>query len=222
MNKQAQTALLVWGILASIAIATFQAPKALADCATPYGPYGTQNCPPENDLKVDKKVKNPITGVFVDNLGSGDASYSPKSEVIYSLKISNTGSHDFSTVSVTDTLPEQLNQGKVVDSGSVIEESDSDTTVSFKIKDLKAGESREIQVKAVVKDMSAQDKVCGVKNKVRVEAEGRSDEDTAEPCIQTNVLGKTTLPQAGVADYLPLVPFLGLAITGMMLVFKRA
>src|SRR3989344_1563821 len=79
-----------------------------AECNGQYGggQYGSTACNPS--ISVDKKVRNPITGEFKDNLVAGDATYSTSSEVIYSLNITNSGNEDLTTVTVTDTLPNEL------------------------------------------------------------------------------------------------------------------
>ena len=197
-------------------------------CPTQYGSgqYGGAPCP--QNLTVNKQVRNPITGTYVENLLAGDATYSLKSEVVYSLKITNTSSASMSSVLVTDTLPAELKDAKVVDATRVTEEKydASNRKLTFKLSGLGAGETRDILVKATVIDSvsveSGKDKKCEVKNYVKVETTGvNPDEDTAELCIQTQVLGKTTLPSAGVEDVLPLVPFMGMGLTGIGLFLKR-
>ncbi len=198
-----------------------------ADCTTPYGGYG-ETCVP-TQISVNKQVRNPITGVFVENLLSGDAAYSPGSEVTYKLTIYNNDTVSFGEVFVKDTLPEQLKDGRVSDDNKdqVTDQNYNASTreLTFKIHDLKAGEGREIKVVAIVKDASNFDKnqsiFCNIENKARVEAEGQSNEDTAKLCVQTEVLGTTTLPQAGPEDYLPLLPFLTMGITGIALFIKK-
>lgn len=199
-------------------------------CTTQYGngQYGTTTCVP-TDLSVDKQVRNPITGVFVENLLSGDATYSPNSEVTYLLRIHNSSNQDFATVQVTDAVPDTMVNPKVdeSDQDKVRDVKNPDNrTLVFVLKDtLKAGETREIKVKAMVRDVSVfpKDKslICDVTNKAQVTAEDRSDEDTASLCVTKDVLGVTTLPSAGPEDYLPLLPFVGMGITGMALIFKR-
>lgn len=205
-------------------------PAEAETCTTQYGngQYGTTTCVP-TDLSVDKQVSNPITGVFVENLLSGDATHSPNSEVTYLLRILNSSNQDFTTVQVTDTVPDTMINPKVdeSDQNKVRDVKNPDNrTLVFVLKDtLKAGEPREVKVKAMVRDVSVfpKDKslICDVTNKARVAAEDRSDEDTSSLCVTKDVLGVTTLPSAGPEDYLPLLPFVGMGITGMALIFKR-
>lgn len=211
-------------VFASVA----KADNGQTPCPTQYGSgqYGNTPCP--QNVSVNKQIRNPITGAYVENLLSGDATYSPRSEVVYSLKISNSSNATMSSVLVTDTLPQELKDGKVVDPNQVVEENynGSSRVLTFKINDLKAGETRDIVIKATVVDSiqapEGKDKKCEVKNHVKVEAAGQTgDEDTAELCIQTQVLGKSTLPKAGVEDVLPMLPFMGMGISGVMLLLKK-
>src|SRR3989344_9210787 len=175
------------------------------------GQYGTDACPP-TDLTINKTVRNPITGVFVENLVSGDATYSPKDVVIFNLSIHNGSNRSFSTVQITDTLPERLTDPKVDESDlnkvRDVKNPDSKTLVFLLKDELKAGESREVIVKATVEGAGSfpkdQTLVCDITNRAEVTAEDRRDDDTASLCVTTQVLGVTTLPEAGPADYLPL------------------
>ncbi|HCM38219.1 MAG: hypothetical protein UV61_C0019G0030 [Candidatus Gottesmanbacteria bacterium GW2011_GWB1_43_11] len=195
------------------------------------GQYGTDACPP-TDLTINKTVRNPITGVFVENLVSGDATYSPKDVVIFNLSIHNGSNRSFSTVQITDTLPERLTDPKVDESDlnkvKDIKNPDSKTLVFLLKDELKAGESRDVKVKATVVGTFPTTKTLfcgsgdGLENRSLVTAEDRRDDDTASLCVQTQVLGVTTLPQAGPEDYLPLLPFAILGTVGIALFIKRA
>ncbi len=106
MKKQVISALLgtAAGILMVLITAKF---ASSVECTTQYGngQYGEEVCVP-TEIAVDKQVRNPVTGVFVENLLAGDASYSPGSEVVYKLVIKNNDTVDFSEVFVKDTLVE--------------------------------------------------------------------------------------------------------------------
>lgn len=199
-------------------------------CTTQYGngQYGTTTCVP-TELTVDKEVRNPITGVYVDNLVSGDATYSIGSEVQFKLVIHNSDDHEFSEVGVTDTLPEQMKDAKVADDlkNEVFDQFYNPNTrqLTFKIHSLKAGEGREIRVIATVADRSkfeaGKGLHCDVENKAKVSAEDQVDEDSAKFCVQTEVEGVTSLPQAGPEDFLSMIPFIGTGLTGIVLLLKK-
>lgn len=208
------------------------APATYADtCTTQYGngQYGT-TCVP-TDLTIDKKVRNPITGVYVDNLLAGDAAYSPAGEVTYSLEIHNASNQDFTTVQVTDHVEDRLVNPKVdePDQNLVTNVRNPDErTLIFVLKDtLHAGESRTVHVKSTVVSTFPADKTlfCGtqdhLQNNSDVTASDRHDQDSASICVVTNILGVTTLPTAGPEDYLPLLPFAGMGFAGIALFLKK-
>lgn len=218
------------GILAMGVLST----AASADevlCPTQYGStqYGTTPCP--QNLVVNKLVRNPITGSFVENLLDGDAAYSPRSEVIYEVRITNSSNTDFDRVQVQDNVESELRNPRVVDTSQVetIETPDQQT-LRFVVRNVKAGETRTVLVKAeVVSDVKVEagkSRKCEITNKVKVEASNQQpDEDSADLCVVTpgtqEVLGAVTLPKAGLADLGPMLPFMGLTITGIALFMKR-
>lgn len=215
-------------------LVTVMSGKAQADeavqCPTQYGAqYGQAPCPA--NLQVNKLVRNPITGVFVENLLRGDAAYSPRSEIIYELRITNSSNTDFDSVQVTDTVEPELTNPRVVDP-SLVEtiETPDKQTLRFVIRHLKASETRSILIKAeVVSGVSVaqgDDRKCEITNFVKVETSGQQpDEDTADLCVilpgAGEVLGAKAIPEAGVSDVLPLVPFMGMGISGIALFLKR-
>lgn len=191
------------------------------------GQYGTVTCPP-TDVTIDKTVRNPISGVFVENLLSGDAAYSPNSEVIYRLKIVNSSNQSFDTVKVEDILPEKVISASVVEDqkNKVKNEKFEDHRVKFELANRFEGNtSIEVDIKAKLKDAGnfnqSKTLYCGntdgLQNTAEVRANDRFDADSSEICVQTSVLGVTTLPKAGVTDLLPILPFIGTGITGISL-----
>lgn len=197
------------------------------------GQYGTSACPAQ-DLSIDKKVKNPITGEFQENLvddpNQPNAKYSPGSEVTFSLKVTNSGNQNFPTVQVTDTLPERFEKPKVddvLDPGMVTDVTVNDRTITFLIKDgLKPGESKTIKFKAKVVSSFPTDKTvfCGsgdkLENHAEAKAEDRSNSDNSSICVSVGKPGEV-LPQAGLTDFLPILPFAGIGLAGIKIMFKR-
>ncbi len=225
-----KTYLVIVGILAAgVLSGTAYADEVL--CPTQYGStqYGTTPCP--QNLVVNKLVRNPITGSYVENLLEGDAAYSPRSEVVYEVRVTNSSNTDFDRVQVQDTVEAELKNPRVVDVSQVetIETPDQQT-LRFVVRNVKAGETRTVLVKAeVVSDVrveSGKSRKCEITNKVKVEASGQQpDEDTADLCVvpptSPEVLGAVTLPKAGLEDITPMLPFAGLAFTGIALFIKK-
>ncbi len=222
MNTR-QAKLLILATLTATA-ATFATPVLADNCTTQYGngSYGTTTCTP-TDFTINKLVKDPINNNFVENLGSTDATFSPDGDITFRLDLHNTSNQNFDTVTIKDTFPQHVINGSV-DSQYNGSYNANDHTLIFTIKDFKANESRSVEVRAKVTNAGTfpkdKDIICEV-NKGEFTAQDRHDEDTAQFCVRTNVLGTTSLPTAGPEDYLPLLPFIALAITGMGLIFKR-
>jgi len=198
-----------------VASALLMAPKVIAQsCTTQYG--GTTTCVSTN-LTINKQVESPASHLFMENLSS-DTPFSIGNDVHFRLIIKNTGSQTLSTVTVKDIFPKELifkaGPGTVDSVGN---------TLTFTLDNLNAGESRTLELLATVdankinKDRS----ISCVINTAQVSMSNQSDQDTAQLCIQTNVLGATTLPTAGSNDFALLLPFAGLGLTGIALLIKR-
>jgi uncharacterized repeat protein (TIGR01451 family) len=211
MKKQLAVLLSMLGLLY-----TFGTQKVSADCD-----YG-QSCPPPANLTVNKYVKNPITNVFVENLGSTDPTFSPGSTVTFKLSIKNGSGETFSPVEVIDQFPDYMTYVSSSVQGSY---DAGKRRLVIKLENLIAGESRNIEVTAKVADRSAfasdRDFFC-VSNFTSVTAPARpdGDNDTAEFCITTRVGGATNLPVAGFNDFITLIPFVSLGGIGLVLLKK--
>jgi len=187
--------------------------------ADSYGNYGGGETP--TDLVINKEVKNPISNVYVENLGSTDPTFSPGAVVSFRLVIKNGSGQTMDPVTVTDNLPSFLtfvsaNVPSSYDKGA--------NKITFTLSNMIAGESRtiEITVKVALKSSFPSDRsLFCVSNYSKVTAPARpnGDEDTAELCLST---GPGTLPVAGVNDVFALIPFLSLGGIGLALLKKKA
>lgn len=183
------------------------------DCGT----YGNA-CQPV-DLTVNKMVKNPISGVFVENLTANDPSFSPGSDVLFRLTVTNSSGETYHPVTVRDVLPEHL----TFVSGPGTYDSAS-RTLSFTMDNLIAGESRTVEILARVVNVSTNAALFCELNYVKATAPARpnGDDDTAQVCIQTKVLGAETLPVAGYNDLLVILPFAAAGLASIALLKKRS
>lgn len=182
--------------------------------------YGTSSTP--NDLNVNKKVRSPLPPFnFVENLNETDLNYAPGQEVVFQLEITNSGNVIFEEVNVKDTLPANIVDARVAPE---LKGSFSKPILFFSLKDLHEGETRIVQVTAKIADnakLTPDDKslICET-NYVEVTSEGRKDDDSARYCIRKDVKPVTTLPKAGVEDYLPMLPFMLLGAIGIALFIR--
>lgn len=187
-------------------------------CITQYGgtSYGTE-CQPI-DLTINKTVKHPTDNVFVENITSDGVTFSPGSEVLFRLTVKNASGETFHPVTVRDVFPEHLTfvgGPGTYDSAS--------RTLTFTLDNLVAGESRTVEVLAKVVNVASDASLLCESNysKVSTPARPNGDDDTAQVCIQTNVLGVTTLPAAGFNDLALLLPFAAIGLGGFALMRKR-
>ncbi|KKS86064.1 MAG: hypothetical protein UV59_C0003G0059 [Candidatus Gottesmanbacteria bacterium GW2011_GWA1_43_11] len=188
------------------------------------GQYGSTTTP--SDLTVNKMVRSPLPPYpFVENLGDNDITHSPDSQVVFSITVYNSGNQRFEEIKVDDYLiefPQRIISAEV---DQEFEGSFSNNRLTFKIKNLDAGQNRTVEVRAKIAPANVfptdRSLFCDNTNKVEVRSEDRYDDDTAKFCIRTNVLGVTTLPEAGLEDYLPMLPFIGMGAVGMYLTLKK-
>jgi len=196
-------------------------PKAYADT------YGNSGSTP-TDLVINKEVQNPISFIYVENLGSTDPTFSPGATVHFRLVVKNGSGETMHPVTIVDKLPEYL----TFVSANIASSYDKGTnTVTFIIENIIAGDTKTIDITAKVGDASlfpANRMLFCVTNYAKVTAPARpnGDDDTAELCLTvgTNggvVQGNTNLPVAGVNDVFAILPFLTVGGMGLVLLKKK-
>ncbi len=207
-------ATLLSSLVIGVWILGFAAPLALAQtCTTQYG--GTTTCVP-SDLTINKQVKHPTSGVFVENLGVSDTPFGVGSDVLFRLTIRNGSGETFNPVTVKDVLPEHL----TFVAGPGVYDSKT-RTLTYTLTNLIAGETRVQEILAKVVSALPQDKslICE-QNLAEVSALNRKDDDTSQVCMASKVMGTTTLPVAGFDDLLLILPFIGTALGGFAMLRK--
>ena len=164
-----------------------------------YGQYGQYGSPAQQQsILIDKTIATGETTkggqqTFVDNLSLSDPKFKPGDEITFKLKVKNTVDSLTSNVKVTDVLPGSLD---LVSGGSL----KSDGSVVIDAGDFKPNEEKEFTVKTRVKSVDRLPADRGVfceLNKARVQTDQASDEDTAQFCIEKQVVGVKQVPQAG-------------------------
>lgn len=152
--------------------------------------YGVgEVCVVTGELQVDKEVFNPQERKFVDNLGLTSHRFAPGDEITFRIMTKNVGNATFSRVTVTDTLPSELQ----FISGNL----------NYTITDLSPGETdtREFRARVVSADRFPSDKsVICVINAVEARADSERDRDTAQVCLEKKVPAPAKLPEAGAED----------------------
>lgn len=186
-------------------LSLFNAGTSMAD-STQYGQYGQYGGgQPSYTIMIDKMV---ATGqktkggqqTFVDNLSSSDTKFAPGTRVEFQVKVKNTSNITLNDVKVQDVLPSYL------DAFEGPGEYNTDTrTISWTYGELKSGEEKIERVLGQIKsqgELPADKSIVCQSNLSKVNVGTAYDEDTAQFCIEKQVVGvggqpvKTT-PEAG-------------------------
>lgn len=164
-----------------------------------YG--GGEKCYGTGEIMIDKMVRNPQTGIFVDNLGIYDPHFASGTEVLFRLTVKNIGQAELKDVKVKDIFPDYI-QFIWGPSGWDANKKE----LNFTIDSLKAGESKdfEIMTKVYPKEMlpTDSDLVCKI-NKAQVDTDNDGEpeaSDEARICISNKVLGIKTMPSTGMPN----------------------
>jgi len=192
----------------------FRAPLALAQsCTNQYG--AAVACQPV-DLTINKMVKHPTSGLYVENITSSDTPYSPGSEVLYRLIIRNASGETHNPVTVTDQLP--VEETFVAGPGTYSTPGKPGGTLTFTLENVIAGQTRTQEV--LVRVEANTPIKCDIVNTGRVTSPARpnGDDDTVSICVSKVA---TILPVAGFDDLLLILPFVGTALGGLAMLKKR-
>lgn len=167
-----------------------------------YGQYGAGATP--GKVLVDKTVRNPKTGEYVDNLGLMDARYVSDNAVYFKITVQNTGGSVLSRINVVDYLPPYI---RYVSGGNY---NSATRQVSFAFDNVKPNEQRstllQVQVVSVAELPPEKSVVCPVNKVVATSPDNGTDEDTAQFCIERKVMA-AKVPSTG--DPLGLIFALG-------------
>jgi len=155
-----------------------------------------------NQILVEKFVKDPGTGNFVNNLGPTDNKFSADQEIVFNLKVKNTGDQNLSNVSVRDIFPQFSDWVSGPDGASW----DGGTkTLTFNVGNLTIGETKDFQVKGKIttrENLPSDKSLVCVSNFASVQADNVSDTATSGFCIQNArelpATGPSTLPIIGI------------------------
>lgn len=208
-------------VIVAAALLVLPVKPALAQeaCETTYGGYGSV-CK-EGVVSLDKLVWDASDGVWVDNLGTGDA-FRAGSEVTFRLKITNTGDYKIDTVFVRDDLPKYVEyvSGPQADDIRNVKYDSGSRWLTFELTDLAVGETREIDFKVKIVGESDLPSSACVVNVAEAEANGEKDSDTAQICVTKpgQVLG-AVYPETGPSQMQWLVlEALGFALVGTLFI----
>lgn len=188
-------------------------------CVPVYG--GGVQCPRVGQALINKTVRNPSTGIFVDNLGPSDPKFRPSWLVNFRITVQNTGDQTLNNVKVTDTLPD------FVDFTSGPGSFDPNSkTLTFNVTNLTGGASRtfDVAARAVHAAVLPADKsiVCSVNTvDAMVTDTNQTDRDSSQFCIEKEMT-VPSVPTAGPREWLLTVAGLASSLTAGLYLRKKA
>ena len=179
-----------------------------------YGQYGQST--PSQSILIDKQVGKPIFkgntvqsatkgGIvaaptagqvqYVDNLTPSDVRFQPGMEIMFKIRVKNTSSVVINDVMVNDKVPlyvEPIEGPGAYDANTRI--------ISFNAGSFNPNEERTYYFKMqwASQDKLASDRglIC-VSNYARAYTNSASDDDTAQACVEKQVVGVKEAPKAG-------------------------
>jgi len=184
-----------------LSLLTLHVPSYTLNVNAQYGQYGGET--PSYSILIDKMVGKPTqtkggsqTYTYVDNLSPSDPRFSPNQEVWFKVKVKNTSSQNLTAVQVTDYVPSYLmpieGPGKW---------NPDNRTITWNAGDFSVDEEKVYYIKMQVYDQSllpADKGLFCIINKVDAKKDNVAyDDDTAQLCIEKQVVGATKVPQAG-------------------------
>ncbi len=204
-----KNALIVFGLFA--VLTALSATSANAQYGQ-YGQYGYGGGTPTKVLLIDKMVgkvggaqtKGGITDIqYIDNLSESDAHYHAEDQVPFKIKVKNASSMRLTNVNVVDVLPAYVEPLEGPGDYNA-----SARTITFNAGDLEPGQEKIFYIKLKVlpsNQLPADKGIFCLVNRSRASAENLSNEDTAQFCVEKQVVGVTQVPSTGPEMAIPLL-----------------
>lgn len=158
-----------------------------------YGQYGQPS--PSYQILIDKMVAKPDTDQYVDNLSVSDPRFAPNQDIWFQIKVKNTSNQNLTNVEVRDYVPsylEPLEGPGTWDSNMRI--------ISWNAGDFAVDEEKVYFLKMRVystENLPSDKGLFCLVNKSDARNENTYDEDTAQFCIEKEVVGVSKVPSAG-------------------------
>lgn len=149
-------------------------------CQPLYG--GGQICPQVDNILLDKKVANPSTSEFVDNLGPTDPAYQANQPIFFKVTITNKSTQTVSGITVKDIFPQYVSY---VSGGNGKYDKNS-KTLTISIDKLGVNESKTFNLTGITSSASQlpqdQPGMC-MGNQSQAQFNGKTAQDNAQFCI---------------------------------------
>lgn len=223
LNPLVKSVIISTGIFLSSLVLASQV-FASGECTPLYG--GGYTCPRRGEILIDKQVKNPSSGIFVDNLTEFDPKFAPEQEVTFRIQVKNTGDETIDDIQVKDIMPDFLSF--IAGPGNFNSTEGKNGTLTFNIKNLAPSETREywIQGKVFADSGVPKNLICKLENRAQARASGdRFTEDIAQYCTEKGTVtkgGVTEVPKTGPEAILSFLGLSSLLGSGVYLRRKAA
>lgn len=170
----------------------------------------------EGEILIDKMVKNPSTGSFVDHLGPTDPKYRPLNIIVFQIRVNNPGDSELNVVNAVDTLPEFIDF--MTGPGNY----DRNTKkLTFQIEKLRGGETRVFELRARITHQAnlpeSKTVICPV-NVIDASSGDIREQDESQFCIEKEMI-TPQIPQAGAET--AVLALLGSALSAGLYLRKR-
>lgn len=173
-------------LFASLYLCTF-APVINAQSPTP-----TQTvCPPvygggticqDNNILVDKKVKDPESGNFVNNIDMSQTPFAPGDHVFFRIAVTNISNSPLKNITVMDNLPQFLT---IVQTPGTYD--GTQRRISITVDSLNANETKTYDIELVISPLDALNGTgttfC-LSNQAVAKIDTHVSNDTAQICVQ--------------------------------------
>ncbi|MBI4991259.1 DUF11 domain-containing protein [Candidatus Gottesmanbacteria bacterium] len=183
-------------------------------CVPVYG--GGVQCPRVGQVLIDKTVRNPSTGIFVDNLGPSDPKYRPQWIITFRVTVKNSGDQTLDKVTVVDKLPQYID----FMSGPGTYDSKG-RTLTWDVNSLAGGASQVFEIKGKVVHpavLPAEKSVVCPVNVADAKSNSQTDHDESQFCIQKELV-VPQVPTAGPEHWL--LSIAGLSTAGIIGLYLR-
>jgi len=191
--------------------------------------YGQYTPAPTQSILIDKQVSRPVGqtkgGViqyeYVDNLTPSDTRFQPGNDIYFKIRVKNTSSITLNNVMIQDRVPQYLNP--IEGPGNY---DSTGRTVSFNAGNFNPDEEQTYTFKmqwAAQNQLPADRGLMCVSNYARAYTDTVSDDDTAQACVEKQVINVKAAPKAGPEmNILLIAGELGLLGTGIALNKKKS
>lgn len=186
-----------------------------------FSQYGVYGGGVSKSIVIDKSIFNPNqtkggSNEYVDNFYSIDYKFSPNREIIFRLKVKNTSDTTLYGITVKDFVPSYLQPTQYVG-----DYNSDNRTISFNAGDFGVNEEKTYTLKFKILSQDKLPNETGIMcptNKAEASNNEVYDEDTAQFCIEKQVVGVKEVPAAGPELGLGLLALQGLGLgTGIWL-----